>query len=370
MNVFVPAQPFPPGGYLQEEIDARGWTIDDLAEITGITKRQIINILQAKSGVTPESAIAFAEAFGQEPQTWMNLQAAYELANAAQDNRSIARKAKLFKRIPVRELKRRGWIADTDDIDEMEQVICHLLRIKTIDDEPQLSVAARKSTSYDADTAAQIAWYCRCRQLAEGVAAARYSDANWQPGVARLMALAANEADVRMVPKVLSEMGIRLVLLQHLKHTKTDGVALWLDNESPVIGLSLRFDRIDNFWFTLMHEMVHVKHRDESPVDNDICEMSDDEPEMERLANAEAANCLIPADKLAGFIGRVDPHYYQTRVVQFAQARGVHPGIVVGQLHRRKKIKYFQLRKLLVKVREHILGNAITDGWQSAFNDE
>ena len=74
------AQPFHPGEYLQDEIDARGWTIDDFAKITGITKRQIINVLQAKSGVTPESAKAFAEAFGQQAQTWMNLQASYEQA--------------------------------------------------------------------------------------------------------------------------------------------------------------------------------------------------------------------------------------------------------------------------------------------------
>lgn len=370
MNVFVPARPFPPGEYLQEEIDARGWTIDDLVEITGISRRQVFNVLQAKSGVTPESAKAFAEAFGQDAQTWMNLQAAYELANIAQEDREIARKAKMFNKVPVRELKRRGWLANTDDTNKLELAICALLGIKSIDDEPNLSVAARKGTPYDADTAAQVAWYCRCAKLAEGVAAARYSDSNWQPGVEKLLLLAANEPDIRVVPKTLAEMGIRLVLVQSLKHTKIDGVALWLDSQKPVIALSLRYDRIDNFWFTLMHEMMHIRYRDQSPVDVDVYEVCDDLPEIEKRANSGASNFLIPDDKLTSFINRMHPHYYQTRVVQFAQARAVHPGIVVGQLHRRGKLKYSQLRKLLVKVREHIIGSALTDGWQNALNDE
>lgn len=370
MNVFVPAQPFPPGEYLQDEMEARGWTIDDLAEVTGISKRQIINILKGKSGISPESATAFAEAFGQSAQTWMNLQAAYELSRVAQQNQQIARKAKLFDKVPVRELKRRGWIEDTGDIAQLERSVCALLRIGHIDETPNLSVAARKSTTYDAVTAGQVAWYCRCRQLGEGVAAARYTDANWQPGVEKLLTLSENDADVRLVPKALADMGVRLVLVQHLKHTKIDGVALWLDDESPVVALSLRYDRIDNFWFTLFHELIHIKYRDESPVDVEIGEVSSDAPSIEHRANAEAADHLIPTSKMEMFIRRVQPHYYQQRIVQFARARHVHPGIVVGQLHARGKLKYHQLRNLLVPVREHIVGSALTDGWKNVLNDE
>lgn len=370
MNVFVPAQPFPPGEYIQEELDARSWTIDDLAEVTGISSRQLKNLIHAKSGITPESAKALAEAFGQEAQTWMNLQAAYELAMHAQEERGIARKAKLYEKVPVRELKRRNWIPNTNDIDEMEISVRKLLNIDAITDQPNLSVAARKSTSYEADTAAQIAWYCRCRQLAEGVAAAPYKDANWKPGVERLLALTENEADVRLVPKLLAEIGIRFVLVQHLRQTKIDGVAIWLNEKSPVIAMSLRYDRIDNFWFTLMHEMIHIKYREQSPVDVDIGESDEDLPVMEQRANREGGNLLIPSDKLDSFISRMHPHYYQERIVQFARARKVHPGIVVGQLHGRGKLKYNQLRPLLVKVREHIFGSALTDGWQSAINDE
>lgn len=368
MSIFVPAQPFSPGEYIQDELDARGWAIDDLAEVTGITKRQIINLIQAKSGISLETAIALAQAFGHDAQTWMNLQAAYELAQAAHDDRSIARRAKVFEKAPVRELKRRGWITSNCDDSTLEKEVCRLLRIPTIDAQPDLAIAAKKGTTYDVDSASQIAWYCRCRELAEGVAAARYTDANWQPGIEKLLSLANEAENTRLVPSVLAEMGIRLICVQHLRSTKIDGIATWLDDNSPVVGMSLRFDRIDNFWFVLMHELVHIKHRHKSPVDVDLG-ASEDLPEIERLTNAEAANCIIPSDRLDSFIKRVHPHYYQEKIVQFANARKVHPGIVVGLLHGRGTLKYHQLRKLLVKVRDYVKGNALTDGWNSALQD-
>jgi HTH-type transcriptional regulator/antitoxin HigA len=369
MNVFVPAQPFPPGEYIQDELEARTWTIDDLADVTGISTRQLKNLIHAKSGITPDSAKALADAFGQDAQTWMNLQAAYELAIHAQEERDVARKSRLYTKAPIRELKRRGWISDTNDVDVLERDLCTLLNIPSISDQPNLSVAARKA-SYDADTAAQVVWYCRCRQLAKGVGAVRYSDELWKPCVEKLLALSEHAENVRLVPKVLAECGIRLVLVQHLRHTKIDGVALWLDESAPVIAMSLRYDRIDNFWFTLMHEMIHVKYREQSPVDVDICAPSDDLPSMEVRANQEAANCLIPSAKIESLIQRIHPHYSQTRIVQFAQTRKVHPGVVVGQLHGRGQLKYNQLRQLLVKVREHIFGNALTDGWKNSLGDE
>lgn len=370
MNVFVPATPFPPGEYIQDEIDARGWTIDDLVAITGISRRHVINLIQAKSGITPDTAKALAEAFGQDAQTWMNLQVTFELARAVEEDRGIARRARIFSKVPVRELKRRGWIADTTSDNELEQEVCRLLEIPSIEHEPNIAVAARKSTSYDVDTASQVAWYCRCRQLAPGVSAIEYNDTNWSQCVERLLALAENEADLRLVPKVLAEAGIRLLLVQHLRQTMIDGVAFWLDAKSPVVALSLRYDRIDNFWFTLMHELIHIKYRDASPpIDVDILNTTN-LTDIELRANSEASSYLIPTDKLESFISRIRPHYYQEKIVQFARARKVHPGIVVGQLQRRGELKYQQLRKLLVKARDHFARNALTDGWHSALQDE
>ena len=80
MSTFVPADPFHPGVYIKDEINARRWTLTHLAFVTGISRKVIINLIRGQSEVTPHIAQALAKAFGQEAQTWMNLQASYELA--------------------------------------------------------------------------------------------------------------------------------------------------------------------------------------------------------------------------------------------------------------------------------------------------
>ena len=135
-----------------------------------------------------------------------------------------------------------------DQIDELESAVCKFLRIATIDQEPQMAIAVRKSTDYGYENSAQVAWYMRARALAERApVTSAYKESNFEDGVADLLRLSSSAEDVRRVPSVLGEMGIRLVLLQHLAKTKIEGAAFWLDDTSPAIALSLRYDRIDNF---------------------------------------------------------------------------------------------------------------------------
>lgn len=67
---------------------------------------------------------------------------------------------------------------------------------------------------------------------------------------------------VRQVPGVLANAGVRFLIVEILPTTRIDGVCLWLDASSPVVALSLRYDRIDAFWHTLLHECAHVKYKD------------------------------------------------------------------------------------------------------------
>jgi HTH-type transcriptional regulator / antitoxin HigA len=363
MERFVSAEPFPPGEYIREELEARGWSQEDLAQILGISRRQVANLLSGESSLTPEVAIALGQAFGQEPVTWMNLQVTYELALAAKRERDTTRRAAIFNKVPVRELKKRCWLPDVDNTNELESAVCKFLQIESIQQEPQFAIAARKSTNYGYENSAQVAWYMRARSLAERVPASAYRDSDFESEVGELLKLSGSPEDARRVPKILGDMGIRLVLLQHLAKTKIEGVAFWLDDVSPAIALSLRYDRIDNFWFNLLHELVHIKYRHSSPVDTDAEIAGRELPPMEVTANAEAANYLVPLDRMESFIRRMRPLYYQTRVIQFAQSLGIHPGIVIGQLHNRGELKPSQLRKLLFPVRAFLIGQTITDGW-------
>lgn len=88
---------FPPGDYIREELEARGWTQIDLAKIIGRTQPAVNEMITGKRGITPESALALAAAFGTSAEFWMNLETIYSLAHAETDVKSIRKRAEKFE---------------------------------------------------------------------------------------------------------------------------------------------------------------------------------------------------------------------------------------------------------------------------------
>ena len=85
----TPAEAFPPGEYLQDELDARGWSIEDLAERIGWPTEGLRAVAEGRRRVSKLVAKALAEAFGTHAQTWLNLQASYDERLAAQELQRI-----------------------------------------------------------------------------------------------------------------------------------------------------------------------------------------------------------------------------------------------------------------------------------------
>jgi HTH-type transcriptional regulator/antitoxin HigA len=193
---------------------------------------------------------------------------------------------------------------------------------------------------------------------------ARFSKDKVKTGLTALRRLAAYPEETRKAPRLLADMGIRFVIVEHLPKTKMDGAALLPVAGNPVIALSLRFDRIDYFWHTLMHEVSHILH-DEPMLDINLYEAlpNGDRRVIEERADREAANALIPADELNDFIIRVGPLYSKQRIKQFANHLKIHPGIVVGQLQYRREIDWRANREMLVPMRDIVIQEALTDGW-------
>jgi HTH-type transcriptional regulator/antitoxin HigA len=124
-------------------------------------------------------------------------------------------------------------------------------------------------------------------------------------------------------------------------------------------------DRIDNFWFVLMHEMAHVKNGDALSIDDDIMARQDhaDLPPHERKAIGFARATLIPSKRLESFISRVSPLYSARSVFAFAANNNVHPALVIGQLQHRGEIPWSNFRRSMVPIKKLLIPNATTDGW-------
>ena len=74
---YTPAEAFPPGEYLRDELDERGWTVAQFAEMIGQPVQAVSEILDAKTGITAETAVSISEALGTSAELWLNLETTY-----------------------------------------------------------------------------------------------------------------------------------------------------------------------------------------------------------------------------------------------------------------------------------------------------
>ncbi len=130
------------------------------------------------------------------------------------------------------------------------------------------------------------------------------------------------------------EIGIRLVVESGLPGMSVDGASLHTSDAGPVLALTLRYDRLDNFWFTLLHELGHIAlHLREPSGDVFVDSLEDsasDEQEAEAEANAFAKDGLIPRDLWL----RSDAYRLgsERSALNLAKELGIHPAVVVGRI--------------------------------------
>jgi HTH-type transcriptional regulator/antitoxin HigA len=359
----------PPGFFIKLELEARGWSQRDLAFVLGQVEQQLTPLLSGKRTITPDMARLLADAFDTSPEFFLNLQSHFDLANAKEPDPAVKARAQLQSAFPIREMVRRGWIKDGEASLLRLQMSRFLEEANDNDSKSSIAFAAKR-THYDDTPPHQLAWVHRVRQLAKKLPVESYSPERLIEALPKLKSFMIDPDAIKEVPGILAECGVRLIVVEALPNAKIDGVCTWLDDGSPVIGLSTLYDRIDNFWFVLRHEIEHVLlghgKGDLGMVDLSLTADMNEEPkyqsEEERLANEAAADFCVPVDKFNSFFARKSPYFYEKDVIGFASVLGVHPGIVVGQLQRRMK-RYDYLRKYQVPVRQYLTETALADGW-------
>lgn len=363
-----PAEVFPPGDFIKEEMEERGWTQQDLAEILNKPLPTVNEILNGKKGIVIETARRLAAAFGTSAQLWMNLETSFRLNVAPEtpEIQGVRSRAKLYDSAPIREMEKRAWINKTRKYSELDEELKKFYAVDSLEKVPSLSAVARASVKggYANMTAAQWAWCVRAKQISKVVDSKPFKRDRLDNLVSELRVLTCDPEEIRHAPKLLAAAGIRLVVVEHLSKTRIDGAALWV-GKLPVIALSLRFGRLDHFWFTLFHELAHIYYDDGVRADIGIFEQGSVESveEAENRANGQAASWLIDQDKLESFILRTTPLYSTQRITNFARRMNVHPSIVAGQLKFRKELNWTKMTRMNVDVRDLVRDSTIYDGW-------
>lgn len=335
-KTYTPAEAFPPGDYLREELQERGWTVTEFAEILGRPVQAVSEILNAKKEITPDTALALSDALGTSAEVWLSLQNAYRLYQIRVKRGDgtmtpVQRRARLREVIPLAEVRRRGWIPDTDNMDQVDAAVCELLEIDSLDERPAFAAAARRANSGDPATPEQTAWLGRVRRVAERQPVGVFDVGALGELAPRLAGMLRDgPSGLADLPGRLAACGVRLVFCEGLRGGRLDGAVSFLGDGGPVIGLTARGNRFDSLLFTLLHECAHLTLGHITPergalLDDDLTETTDDP--IEAAANDQAGTWLIPDGCNVGAAS-------STAIDAAAEWLGVHPSVVIGRLQR------------------------------------
>ena len=249
-----------------------------------------------------------------------------------------------FTRFPLKEMLERGCFGDFEGNvqrlkDYAEDLVTKFMR----DLLPKqmgpafLRAPLHQRGDRQADETAILAWrMCVLRKAREVVSTRDYKRDTVTPAWMRELAkLSAFDEGPKLAKEYLARHGITLIIEKHFKRTFLDGAAM-LDNDRPIIALTLRHDRVDNFWFALLHELAHVaKHlTPESPVFIDDLDRTNPQSDEEE-ADAMAQEALIPEKSWS--TAKVRQTLSSEDAIAFADEIGVHPAIVAGRLRHEEK---------------------------------
>lgn len=332
MNTPRAAEAFPAGEILGDELEARGWSQADFAEVLDRPTQFVSEIISGKKEITRESAAQLGAALGTSAEFWLNLQDSYLLWKQAQDEHvqenldGVRTRARLRELAPLTLLKRRGFITADDPAGETAQILS-LFGMRSLDDEAGIRFAARRTNVDEPVTMLQTAWVACIKASAVNVGASRYSHPDLEALARRLAAQSREPQAFREFQAAFAEVGVKLIYVEAFPGAKLDGCAL-IDGGTPVIGVSGRGKRLDKVLFTILHEVAHVLLDHLTP-DGDaiVDDLSARGHDREAEADHLAAELAIPAP-LTDVPQRLSRRWIETRALEL----GVPPIVLIGRL--------------------------------------
>lgn len=260
-----------------------------------------------------------------------------------------------WSKFPAKEMVARGWITKKSDSDVATQVKAFVERTLGTG---RVSASFRGSLHGNSFSPSKqyslYAWLARVCEKAED----KGRVAEFDPAVLStqflkdLARLSWSDYGPLLAIEYLERHGISVVLSPALKGTLLDGAALQDRSNRPVIGMTLRHDRLDNFWYTLLHETVHIwKHcGDRSTFVDDM-----DRPatgKIEAEANRIARDSFIPRTVWKRSEAYLNPT--PSSIEELSNSLQIHPAVIAGRI-RRETGNYLQFSDLVGQneVRRH-----------------
>lgn len=349
-EIWTPNWATHPGEHLEEYLDVRGLTQAQFARIAGLTPKLVSEIINKKNPVSPDTAIAFERVLGLKAYIWTNLQANWDLFQARQRASQAAFTQEAWlSRFPLRELKARGVLPNTQDKGVLLDSLLQLLGIGRPEAYEAklagLAVQHRRSRSHPSSLDHVVTWLMLGEQEAKSIDLPPFDGDKFLAAVRNIRSLTQQCPEV-FAPRMKAlcrDAGVALIFEKSISKSGLFGSARWLDKEHAIIQMSLRMKSNDHFWWTFFHECGHiVLHRGRNFADDQ--QGVGDGAETE--ADVWAENILYGEGGVKAILAKRPRS--RDAVCQLAKTLDLHPGIIVGLLQYHEIVPYRHLNGLKV----------------------
>lgn len=334
-----------PGFILGQELEKREIKQKDFAEEIGIAQSQLNEIIKGKRGINPSLAMLLGATLDIDARKWLDLQMDYDLkiAEADEENRSRKKALERWKFIknyvPIKFFKNENLINGNEPMND-EKILLEVYGANSWNDfqklvEEPIDGKFKKSDKLKINPVNMTGWVKLVQFKArQEVMATFFIPDNLTAIIDNLKKAFLSNSVIKNTQNILTQFGIKFIYQPKFEQTPIDGISFWSEG-NPAIGVTARLNKIDNFAFTVLHELGHIvlhinSDREKLFIDIDKELSLSEKDKEEKQANEFAANNLIPKKDYNEFVSK--NQFDDESIINFALSLNIHPAIVRGRL--------------------------------------
>jgi len=307
-------------------------TPDDLVPYIG-SRSKVSEVISRKRTLSLNMIKALQDGLGIPAKVLLNQQKTTEMKSFNFDN------------FPVKEMVKRGYIKIKEGTKKFENELEDFFGSINGNQDvfALLSKASYIRSPRPMNKHALLAWVAKVVNKAESENRSNnvvFTEGSLNKTLLReIVDLSDEKEAIYKVVDLLKNIGVYVVIEPHMSQTYLDGAALMIKGKNPIIGMTIRHDRLDNFWFTLLHELAHIllHYGKGTSLFYDDLESVDHHDPREKESDDLAIETMIPKSSWNRSPASILPSV--EAAIKLAEELSIHPAIVAGRM--RYKNKYF-----------------------------
>jgi plasmid maintenance system antidote protein VapI len=345
-NQYTPDVVFHPATTLNEKLEEMGMSRKEFALRTGKPEKTIIAVLKEESSLTPEMAILFENVTQIPAQFWINKQARYnEFVARKKQEQAIVNAKSWARAFPYAEMAKLNWVEPTRKAEEKAINLLSYFGVasheawKKLYIETELKVAAYTSLKQSHHPHAISAWLRKGELQAKKIVAPKFDVKILKNNIHAMRKLMVEQpADFfEKLQALCIEAGVVLLFTPKLPKVPVSGSTRWL-NDTPLIQLTARYKRNDNFWFTFFHELGHIILHGKKYISLENVDFAAADPEKEEEAHQFAVKHTFTNEQEEELLQ--NKSITEQDIIDYARKCDTHPAMIIGRLQHDNIIHY------------------------------